>query len=209
MTQEGAPRTEPAAVTQAPDSRPRCGWAGSDPLYQRYHDDEWGVPLHGDRALFEKLSLEAFQSGLSWITILRRRDGFRRAFDDFDWHRVAEFGDRDVARLMADSGIIRNLAKIEATISNARVLRDWLTDEPGGLDALIWSFQPPARSARPATLAEVPAQTDESRALARALKARGLRFVGPTTAYALMQSAGLVDDHVTECWRAAEGFRGR
>jgi len=187
----------------------RCSWAGTDPIYQKYHDEEWGVPLHGDRELFEKLSLEAFQSGLSWITILRRREGFRRAFHDFDWRRVAAFDERDVARLMADDGIIRNRAKIDATISNARVLLDWLDDEPGGLDALVWSFQPPARDTRPVTLSDVPAQTDASRALARALKARGWRFVGPTTAYALMQSAGLVDDHVTGCWRAEAEFRAR
>lgn len=189
--------------------RPRCGWAGDDLLYQRYHDDEWGVPLRGDRALFEKLSLEAFQSGLSWITILRRRDGFREAFAGFEIARVAAFDESDVARLLDDSGIIRNRAKIEATIANARTLLDWTSAEPGALDALIWSHQPAARARRPATLDEVPAQTDESRALARALKARGLRFVGPTTAYALMQSAGLVDDHVTGCWRAEEEFRAR
>jgi DNA-3-methyladenine glycosylase I len=209
MTNEVASSADSAPLAEPLDSRPRCGWAGNDPLYQRYHDDEWGVALHGDRALFEKLSLEAFQSGLSWITILRRREGFRRAFHDFDWQRVAAFDVHDVARLMADEGIIRNRAKIDATISNARVLLEWLDVEPGGLDALIWSFRPAARSTRPATLAELPAQTDESRALARALKARGLRFVGPTTAYALMQSAGLVDDHVTGCWRAAEEFRAR
>ncbi len=209
MTNQVASSAASAPMAEALDGRPRCGWAGNDPLYQRYHDDEWGVALHGDRALFEKLSLEAFQSGLSWITILRRREGFRRAFHDFDWRKVAAFDDGDVERLMADTGIIRNRAKIDATIANARVLLDWLDTEPGGLDALIWSFRPPARDARPATLADLPAQTDESRALARALKTRGLRFVGPTTAYALMQSAGLVDDHVTGCWRAAEEFRAR
>lgn len=184
------------------DARLRCGWVGSDPLYQRYHDEEWGVPLHGDRALFEKLSLEAFQSGLSWITILRRREGFRVAFRDFEIDVVAAFDDADVQQLLGDEGIIRNRSKIEATIQNARVLRDWLADEPGGLDALIWSHAPSARPHRLTSLSEIPAQTVESRALARALKARGLRFVGPTTAYALMQSAGLVDDHVEGCWRA-------
>lgn len=209
MTSEVAPSSDVTAVTQASDMRPRCSWAGNDPLYQRYHDEEWGVPLHGDRELFEKLSLEAFQSGLSWITILRRREGFRRAFHEFDWRSVAAFDEHDVALLMADDGIIRNRAKIDATISNARVLLDWLDDDPGGLDALVWSFQPVARGPRPATLSDVPTQTDESRALARALKARGWRFVGPTTAYALMQSAGLVDDHVSACWRAAEEFRAR
>lgn len=185
------------------DGVARCGWVGLDPDYTAYHDDEWGVALRGDRELFEKLTLEAFQSGLSWITILRRREGFRRAFDGFDWSRIAAYDDDDVARLLADEGIIRNRAKVEATIANARVLTDWLGDEPGGLDALIWSHQPAPRPARLTELAEVPAQTDESRALAKALKTRGLRFVGPTTAYALMQSAGLVDDHVEGCWRAA------
>lgn len=197
-----------ASVRVGSDGRARCGWVGDDELYERYHDNEWGVELRGDRPLFEKLTLEAFQSGLSWITILRRREGFRRAFDNFDWRRIADYGDDDVARLLGDEGIIRNRAKVEATIANARVLADWLDVEPGGLDALIWSHRPGtgsdprSDSTRPASLAEVPAQTDESRALARALKARGLRFVGPTTAYALMQSAGLVDDHVAGCWRA-------
>lgn len=190
------------SVRVGDDGVARCAWVGADELYSRYHDEEWGVALHGDRAVFEKLTLEAFQSGLSWITILRRRDGFRRAFDGFDWHRIAAYGDDDVLRLLDDDGIIRNRAKIEATIANARVLVDWLDAEPGALDALIWSFAQPRQAARPDTLAAVPAQTEQSRALARALKARGLRFVGPTTAYALMQSAGIVDDHVTGCWRA-------
>ena len=192
------------SLRRGDDGRPRCAWVGADPIYERYHDDEWGVTLHGDRALYEKLSLEAFQSGLSWITILRRREGFRRAFDGFDWNRVADYDDADVARLMADEGIIRNRAKIDATIANARVLRDWLADEPGGLDTLVWSHRPAPRTPgdRPARLDELPATTAESIALARALKARGLRFVGPTTAYALMQSAGLVDDHLAGCWRA-------
>ena len=184
------------------DGRARCAWVGSDPEYERYHDDEWGVALHGDGPLFEKLTLEAFQSGLSWITILRRRPGFRRAFDQFDWRRIAEYSSTDIDRLMADDGIIRNRAKIDATIANARTLTEWLEQEPGGLDALIWAHQPAARAFRPTTLADLPAQTAESRDLARALKARGWRFVGPTTAYALMQSAGLVDDHVAGCWRA-------
>lgn len=191
-----------ASLRVADDGRSRCAWVGTDELYAQYHDDEWGVELRGDRPLFEKLTLEAFQSGLSWITILRRREGFRQAFDGFDWHHVARYDDDDVQRLMTDEGIIRNRAKIDATIANSRVLVEWLENEPGGLDALIWSHRPAPRAVRPASLAEVPAQTDESRALARALKARGLRFVGPTTAYALMQSAGLVDDHVAGCWRA-------
>lgn len=192
-----------ASVAVGDDGRARCAWVGTDAEYRRYHDDEWGVELRGDRALFEKLTLEAFQSGLSWITILRRRESFRRAFDGFDWRVIADYDDADGDRLMLDSSIIRNRAKITATIANARVLRQWLDAEPGGLDSLIWSHQPPVRSRRPATLADVPAQTVESRALARALKNRGMRFVGPTTAYALMQSAGLVDDHVVGCWRAS------
>lgn len=185
-----------------PDGRTRCGWVGDDDEYRRYHDEEWGHPLRGDRALFEKLSLEAFQSGLSWITILKRREGFRAAFSGFEFDAVARFDDADAERLLADTRIIRNRAKISATIGNARVLSAWLTAEPGALDALIWSHAPSARPARLTTMTELPAATPESVALARALKARGLRFVGPTTAYALMQSAGLVDDHLTGCWRA-------
>jgi len=184
------------------DGVARCGWVGADPEYRRYHDEEWGRPLHGDRALFEKLSLEAFQSGLSWITILRRREGFRAAFADFEPEQVARFNDADVTRLLVDERIIRNRAKIKATIANARIIAPWVRDEPGALDVLVWSYAPAPRSTRPATLAELPAVTPESTALARALKARGLRFVGPTTAYALMQSAGLVDDHLKGCWRA-------
>ena len=184
------------------DGVARCGWVGADPEYRRYHDEEWGRPLHGDRALFEKLSLEAFQSGLSWITILRRREGFRAAFAGFEPEQVARFNDADVTRLLVDERIIRNRAKIEATIANARIIAPWVRDEPGALDVLVWSHAPAPRSTRPATLAELPAVTPESTALARALKARGLRFVGPTTAYALMQSAGLVDDHLKGCWRA-------
>ncbi|WUI23740.1 DNA-3-methyladenine glycosylase I [Streptomyces sp. NBC_00425] len=175
----------------------RCPWALSTPDYVTYHDEEWGRPVHGDDALFERLSLEAFQSGLSWITILRRRPGFRTAFAGFEIASVAVFTDEDRARLLADPGIIRNRAKIDATVANARVLADWA---PGDLDELIWSHAPD-RSGRPAprTLADVPAVTDESTALSKALKKRGLRFVGPTTAYALMQACGLVDDHLESC----------
>ncbi|WP_166865227.1 MULTISPECIES: DNA-3-methyladenine glycosylase I [unclassified Salinibacterium] len=179
----------------------RCAWVGEDPEYRRYHDEEWGYPLHGDRALFEKLSLEGFQAGLSWITILRRRPTFRLAFRGFDIDAVAAFDESDVARLMGDVGIIRNRAKIEATIANARLTRELVTDDPGALDRLIWSFAPPA-APRPATLADVPAVTPEATALSTQLKKLGYRFVGPTTMYALMQSAGLVDDHVPGCWRA-------
>ena len=176
----------------------RCSWAGSAPEYIAYHDDEWGRPLHGDTPLFERLSLEAFQSGLSWLVILRKRPGFRSAFAGFDPAAVAAFGADDVARLLADAGIVRNRAKIEAAIHNAgRVLA---LDR--SLDEVLWSFAP-ATHARPATLADVPGISPESTAMARELKRRGFRFVGPTTCYALMQAAGLVDDHVVDCWRAA------
>ena len=178
--------------------RVRCAWAGSAPEYVAYHDDEWGRPLRGVVPLFERLSLEAFQSGLSWLVILRKRPAFRSAFAGFDPAAVAAFGADDVARLLADAGIVRNRAKIEAAIHNAgRVL---VLDR--SLDELLWSFAP-ATHARPATLAEVPGISPESTAMAKELKRRGFRFVGPTTCYALMQAAGLVDDHVVDCWRAA------
>ncbi|MBT1095527.1 DNA-3-methyladenine glycosylase I [Streptomyces sp. Tu102] len=180
-----------------PDGALRCPWALSTPDYVTYHDEEWGRPVHGDDALFERLSLEAFQSGLSWITILRRREGFRAAFAGFEIAKVATFTDADKDRLLADVGIIRNRAKIEATMANARALAGWT---PGDLDDLIWSHAPdPAARPAPKTLADVPAVTPESTALSKALKKRGLRFVGPTTAYALMQACGLVDDHLASC----------
>jgi len=178
-----------------PDGAPRCPWALSTPDYVAYHDEEWGRPVHGDDALYERLSLEAFQSGLSWITILRRREGFRAAFAGFEIAKVATFGEADRDRLLLDPGIIRNRAKIDATMANARVLAAW---SPGELDELIWSHAP-ASHAVPRTLADVPAVTPESTALSKALKKRGLRFVGPTTAYALMQACGLVDDHLETC----------
>ncbi len=172
----------------------RCWWGSSTPDYVRYHDDEWGQPVRDDRSLFEKLSLEAFQSGLSWLTILRKRESFRAAFAGFEIERVAAFGDDDVARLMADAGIVRNRAKIDATIANARAA--------GALDVplaeLLWSFAPAARP-RPRTSADIPASTPESTAMAKELKRRGFRFVGPTTAYAMMQACGLVDDHIEGC----------
>ncbi|MFD8598479.1 DNA-3-methyladenine glycosylase I [Kitasatospora sp. NPDC059646] len=173
----------------------RCGWGDSADDYRVYHDTEWGRPVHGDQALFERISLEAFQSGLSWITILRRREGFRAAFRDFTIEEVAEFGDADVERLMADTGIIRNRAKILATIANARAARELA----GELDALIWSHAGDPDRPAPRTLADVPAVTPESTALARELKKNGFRFVGPTTAYALMQACGLVNDHLADC----------
>jgi DNA-3-methyladenine glycosylase I len=178
---------------------PRCGWATSTPEYLAYHDDEWGRPLHGETALFERLSLEAFQSGLSWLVILRKRPAFRDAFAGFDVDTVAAFDERDTARLLLDAGIVRNRAKIAATIANARAIRDSV---PEGLDDFLWSFAPTGARTRPRTLADVPATSDESMAMAKQLKRRGFRFVGPTTAYALMQATGMVDDHVATCWRA-------
>jgi DNA-3-methyladenine glycosylase I len=188
-----------ASLLTAADGRSRCAWAGDDVEYLRYHDEEWGRPLHGDRPLFEKMALEGFQAGLSWITILRKRPRFREVFAGFDPALVAGFGPDDVERLMADAGIIRNRAKIEATISNAALVRDMAEGE---LDALMWSFAPTASRPRPRAAGDVPAVTAESTALSTALRTRGFRFVGPTTMYALMQSTGMVDDHVEGCWRA-------
>jgi DNA-3-methyladenine glycosylase I len=181
------------------DERIRCDWGDSAPEYVAYHDEEWGTPLHGDDALFERLCLEAFQSGLSWITILRKRPAFRAAFAGFSIDAVAAFGPDDEARLLADAGIVRNRAKIAAAISNARAAQR----VPEGLSALLWSFAPTVPRPRPATLADVPATSPESTAMARELKRRGFVFVGPTTAYALMQATGMVDDHVASCFRAA------
>ncbi|MEW2083694.1 DNA-3-methyladenine glycosylase I [Streptomyces sp. NPDC005283] len=188
-----------------PDGKLRCPWGLSTEDYVTYHDEEWGRPVHGDDALFERLCLEAFQSGLSWITILRRREGFRTAFDDFKIASVAAYTDADKERLLADAGIIRNRAKIEATLANARVLADW---PAGELDTLIWSYAPDqAKRPAPRTTADVPAVTDQSTGLAKALKKRGLRFIGPTTAYALMQACGLVDDHLSDCVVRGAGSR--
>lgn len=185
------------------DGRIRCDWAAGGSrsahadsvLYRDYHDNEWGRPLRDSTALFERLSLEAFQSGLSWLIILRKRDNFRDAFRHFDTERVARFGDDDVARLMADAGIVRNRAKIEATIANARAIADLDVE----LSELLWSFAPPPRP-RPADLSQVPAVSPESKAMAKELKRRGFAFVGPTTAYAMMQATGMVDDHIERCW---------
>lgn len=190
------------------DRRVRCGWIDQSrlspddfELYRDYHDTEWGRPVHDSVALFERVSLEAFQSGLSWLIILRKRDNFRVAFDGFDVERVAGYTEHDVDRLLSDAGIVRNRAKIEATISNARVIADLASD---GVDfgELLWSFAPADRltRARPAELADVAAVTPESRAMAKDLKRRGFRFVGPTTAHALMQATGMVDDHVANCF---------
>ena len=180
-----------------PLTAPRCFGDGT-PLYERYHDEEWGFPVRDEVVLFERISLEAFQSGLAWITILRKRDAFREAFAGFDPERVARFGDEDVARLLADAAIVRNRAKIEATIANARALLGLRRD---GIDLsdLVWSFAPAEDPPAASGFADVPAQTPESKALAKALKAAGFRFVGPTTAYASMQACGIVDDHLAGC----------
>ncbi len=179
-------------LASGPDGRPRCWWAVSAPEYVEYHDSEWGRPVRDSQGLYERLCLEAFQSGLSFITILRKRDNFRAAFAGFDIERVAGFGEEDVNRLMNDAGIVRNRAKILAAITNARAALDV------DLGELIWSFAPPPRP-RPRSRGELPSLTDESKALAKDLKRRGFAFVGPTTVYALMQACGLVDDHLEGC----------
>lgn len=185
--------------------RRSCGWAsGGDPLMAAYHDEEWGVPLHDDRALFELLTLEGAQAGLSWQTVLRRREGYRRAFDGFDIERIAGYTDDDQQRLLADAGIIRNRAKVAATVGNARALLE-LLPEFGTFDAYLWAFVGGVpRQNRFASLSDLPAETEESRALSRDLRKRGFRFVGPTICYAFMQAAGLVNDHETSCFRYAE-----
>lgn len=186
-----------------PDGRPRCPWGLSAPDYLDYHDTEWGRTVRGDDPLYERLTLEAFQSGLSWLTILRKRESFRAAFAGFRVAGVAEFGDADVERLLADPGIVRNRAKVLAAVRNARAA---LQLGPGGLDELLWSFAPDsAGRRRPRRLSDVPAITAESTAMARELKRRGFAFVGPTTAYALMQATGMVDDHLAGCEVAATG----
>ncbi|MEV7808272.1 DNA-3-methyladenine glycosylase I [Microbispora sp. NPDC088329] len=178
----------------AHDGLVRCGWAGTTPDYVAYHDEEWGRPVRGDDLVFERVTLEAFQSGLSWLTILRKRDNFRKAFAGFSIPAVAAFDEGDVERLLADTGIVRNRAKIEAAVANARAA----LEVPGGLSALVWKYaEEPGRA--PGTLTDVPARTAGSTALAKELKKHGFRFVGPTTAYALMQAIGLVNDHVADC----------
>ncbi len=188
------------APQAGPDGRLRCPWALGSPEYVHYHDTEWGQPLRGVDAMFERLCLEAFQSGLSWITILRKREAFRAAFAGFDVVKVAAFEDADVARLLADPGIVRNSMKVAACIHNARLVAT--LDEP--LDDIIWRFAPVPR-ARPSATSDVPAVTPESTALARELKRRNFKFIGPTTAYALMQATGMVDDHLAGCWIPAAG----
>ncbi|MFF0264362.1 DNA-3-methyladenine glycosylase I [Kribbella sp. NPDC004536] len=178
-----------------PDGQPRCGWATSAPEYVAYHDTEWGKEIRNDVGLFERMTLEGFQSGLSWITILRKRENFRKAFASFDPEVIASYGDADFDRLMADTGIVRNRLKINATISNARALLE-LGD--GEFTELLWSFRP-AKHPAPKTFADVPATTPESVAMSKALKKKGFVFVGPTTAYALMQATGIVNDHLMSC----------
>jgi len=190
------------------DGLARCPWGTSAPDYVAYHDTEWGVPVHGEQALFERFTLEAFQSGLSWLTILRKRPGFRAAFAGFDPRAVAAFGPDDVARLLADPGIVRNRAKVAAALTNARAVVALRDTVPGGLDALVWSFADGDRPG-PRTTADVPAVTPGSTALAKALKRHGFVFVGPTTAYAAMQACGLVNDHLVGCHaRDAAGVTG-
>jgi len=179
----------------------RCGWATADPLYLSYHDEEWGVPVHDERRLFEMLNLEGAQAGLSWITILRRREGYRRAFAGFDPEKVARFGAPEIERLLGDPGIIRNRAKIEATIGNARALLA-LREQGVGFDPFLWQFIGGApRRNHFATLREIPPETAESKAMSKELKRRGFRFVGPTICYAFMQAIGMVDDHVLTCFK--------
>jgi DNA-3-methyladenine glycosylase I len=187
------------------DGRRRCPWAESSPDYLAYHDDEWGRPITDDRGIFERLVLEGFQSGLSWLTILRKRDNFRAAFANFEIDAVARFGARDVKRLLKDAGIVRHRGKIEAAIGNAKAAA--ALDVP--LAELVWSHAPTGRRRAPRTLAELPALTPESTALSKELKRRGFRFVGPTTAYAAMQACGVVNDHVARCWARTEVERER
>lgn len=185
-------------LIEGPDGRTRCWWPGDDAQYLAYHDTEWGAPVHDDRRLFEKVCLEGFQSGLSWLTILRKREAFREVFHGFDPEAVAGFDEGDVRRLLGDARIIRHRGKIEATIANARCVAD-LHAAGDTFDALVWSFAPEPTPPRPRRMADVPATTAESTALSKDLKRRGFRFVGPTTAYAFMQSMGMVDDHLVGC----------
>jgi len=182
----------------------RCGWCGDDPLYVAYHDEEWGVPEYDDRALFEKLILDGFQAGLAWITILRKRDAFRAAFDGFDPQRIARYTDRDVARLLGDAGIVRHRGKIEAAIGNARAWLEIMESEPAGFSGHVWGFVDGAPvQTRLSAWSDAPAETPMSRALAKDLKARGFRFCGPTIVYAFAQAVGMVNDHQLSCPRHA------
>ena len=191
-----SPQSErPSGAIAGPDGYLRCAWGAGGGDMMAYHDEEWGRPVRDDRGLFERLCLEAFQSGLSWQTILRKRENFRAAFQDFDIDAVAAFGAEDVTRLLADAGIVRNRAKIEAAIANARAARDL----PGGVAALVWRYADPDRAA-PATSADVPASTPAAKALSAELRRCGFRFTGPVTAYAAMQACGIVNDHLVDCY---------
>ncbi len=190
-------RNERSVVHHA-DGRWRCAWCTADPLYVVYHDTEWGVPTHDDQRLFEMICLEGAQAGLSWITILRKRESYRRAFDGFDAERIARYTPRRIEQLLSDPGIVRNRLKVEAFVQNARA---WLEVQSGGGFAdLLWGFAPPKRRGRPRSRADVPASTPESDALSRELARRGFKFVGTTIVYAFMQAVGIVDDHVQRCW---------
>jgi DNA-3-methyladenine glycosylase I len=207
----GAAGPDAAGITVGEDGVARCWWCGDDPLYRRYHDLEWGRPVDDDRRLFEKLCLEGFQAGLSWLTILRKRESFRRAFEDFQIEAVARFDTSSVDRLLTDAGIVRNRAKIEATINNARRCIE-LIDELGSLAAYVWRFEPDARS-RPTvldqpTLLQIGA-SPESKAMSKDLRRRGWSFVGPTTVYSFMEAMGLVNDHLDRCAFRAEVERER
>jgi DNA-3-methyladenine glycosylase I len=193
---EPAETRRPTGAVAGPDGKLRCPWGLSAPEYVAYHDDEWGRPVRGDQAIFERLCLEAFQSGLSWLTILRKRENFRKAFAGFDIPAVAAFTDADAARLLADAGIVRNRAKINAAITNARAALE-LTD---GVSDLVWSYAETRPRPAPRTLADIPPQTDGSKALAKELRKRGFVFTGPVTVYATMQACGLVNDHLEGCF---------
>jgi DNA-3-methyladenine glycosylase I len=192
-------------IAKGDDGRRRCWWGGSTPDYVTYHDEEWGRPVTDDRGIYERMVLEGFQSGLSWLTILRKRENFRAAFANFEIDTVARFGKRDVTRLLGDAGIVRHRGKIEAAIANAKAAA--ALDVP--LGELVWSYAPDGRRRAPRSLDDLPALTPESTALSKDLKKRGFRFVGPTTAYAAMQACGIVNDHLTGCWVRAEVERER
>ncbi len=207
------PARLPAGVVRGDDGVTHCFWCGGDPLYRGYHDREWGFPVADDRRLFEKLCLEGFQSGLSWLTILRKRENFRRAFRGFEIEAVARMGARDVARLLGDAGIVRHRGKIEAALANARAAAE-LADEFGSLASYIWRFEPDGDSkSRPRRVTRAAlrrlTESDESRALSKDLRGRGFRFVGPTTAYAFMQAMGLVNDHLEGCAARERALSGR
>lgn len=195
---DGTPEPAPSGdVVRGEDGIRRCAWGASTPDYAAYHDDEWGRPVVDDTRIYEKLCLEGFQSGLSWLTILRKRDNFRAAFAGFDIPTVAGFGDRDVDRLLGDAGIVRHRGKIEATIANARAALAVQRDR--SLASLFWSFAPPGRQRAPRAMSDLPATTPESTACSKALRGYGFRYVGPTTMYAAMQSLGIVNDHLVGC----------